>query len=181
MTTAQIIDACVLINLLATEELETILGAAKKPALICSVVESESIYLRTGDPHNPKEPIDLKAFINDGVLSVCQIESAKEELLYVDFASVLDDGEAMTLAIAIARNLDLATDERKARRLFLEEIADPRRLISTSGLIRHWAEVKKIPSKKLTETVIKIERRASYRPPPDDRNHRWWMNALRRG
>lgn len=179
MATAQIIDACVLINLLATEELEAILGAAKKPSLICSIVENESIYLRTGDPRNPKEPINLEPFINDGVLSVCEIESEKEESLYVDFASALDDGEAMTLAIAIGRKLDLATDDRKARRLFLNEIADSKRLISTSALIRQWAAAEDISAMKLKETLARIQNRASYRPPTDDRHHRWWINSCR--
>ena len=179
MTTAQIIDACVLINLLATGELEAILTAVKKPSLICSIVESESIYLRTSDPRNPKEPIDLKPFIDKGVLSVCQIANEREEALYVDFASALDDGEAMTLAIAIARDLDLATDERKAQRLFLNEIADAKRLVSTSALIRQWAAAENISMLKVKNALEKIQNRASYRPPTDDRHHTWWINTCR--
>lgn len=111
-----------LINLLATGELKSILESARRLSLLCSVVKEESIYLKTGDPNNPKELIDLAPFLTEGILSVCEIEHEREELLYVVFASVLDDGEAMTLAIAINRGHYLVTDERKARRLFLEQI-----------------------------------------------------------
>lgn len=176
---SQVIDACVLINLVATGELPEILRVMKKHSLVCSVVKSESIYLRTNDPLNPKELIDLNAFVDLGVLSICQIENEKEELLYVDMASVLDDGEAMTLAIAIARGFDLATDERKARHFFLSEVMDPKRLSSTSVLVRQWAEAKRISAPKLKSVLQRIENRASYRPPTDDRNYKWWMNSSR--
>ncbi len=161
MSPAQIIDACVLINLLATGELKSILDSVGRTSLICSVVREESIYLKTG-----------------GTLSVCELEGEKEELSYVDFASVLDDGEAMTLAIAINRGLYLVTDERKARRLFSEQVGNPKRLISTSDLIYHWAQGKKVRANKLQETLQKIESRASYRPPTTDRNQKWWIKAL---
>lgn len=176
---SQVIDACVLINLVVTEELPGILAVVKRPSLICSVVKAESIYLKTDDPLNPKELIDLNAFVDLGVLSICQIESEEEELLYVDLASMLDDGEAMTLAIAVARGFDLATDERKARRFFLTEVTDPKRLISTSVLVRQWSEAKKISAPKLKSVLRRIENRASYRPPTDDRNYKWWMNSSR--
>jgi predicted nucleic acid-binding protein len=176
--TPQIIDACVLINLLATEEVKSILDSVGRPSLICSIVQLESIYLKTGDPNNPKELINLAPFIKEGTLSVCGIEGEKEEVLYVDFASVLDDGEAMTLAIAINRAFHLVTDERKARRLFSERIPDPKHLVSTSDLVRHWAQNERISARKLREALRKIESRASYRPPATDRNYEWWMKAL---
>jgi predicted nucleic acid-binding protein len=176
---SQVIDACVLINLVATDELPSILAVVKKPSLICSVVKAESIYLKTADPLYPKELIDLNEFVDVGALSICQIENEKEELLYVDLASMLDDGEAMTLAIAIARGFDLATDERKAGRFFLAEVVDQKRLISTSVLLRQWADAKRLSAQKLKVALQKIETRASYRPPTDDRNYEWWMNSSR--
>jgi uncharacterized protein YacL len=41
---------------------------------------------------HPKELIDLSALIDNRILEVCEIGNQKEELLYVDFAAVLDDG-----------------------------------------------------------------------------------------
>ena len=172
----QILDACVLINLLASDEVEGILRAAGRESLICSAVAGESIYLRTGDPNAPREHIDLRPLINSGLLTVCQVEGDQEEELYVDYASALDDGEAMSLAIALSRGYVLATDERKARRLFLEAATDPQYLTSTSELLRLWTEAERIQAARIKTALLQIESRARYQPPATDVNHRWWVD-----
>lgn len=175
----QILDACVLINLLASGEIEGILRVAARDSLVCSAVEQESIYLRTGDPNAPRELIELRPLIDSGLLKVCRIEGEREAQLYVDYASVLDDGEAMSLAIALSRELVLATDERKARRLFSEAAGDQQRLISTSALVRHWAEAERIPADRVKAALTRIEERARYQPPTTDANYKWWVGASR--
>lgn len=173
----QVVDACILINLLASDEIARILEATGRQSLICSKVQAESIYLRTNDPTSPKEKVDLEPLIKSGLLVVCDVEGDQEAELYVDYASVLDDGEAMSLAIAVSRNYVLATDERKARRLFLEAVGDPERLTSTSALLRQWGEDE--TSINLKQTLLKIETRARYQPPVADSNHQWWIDASR--
>lgn len=176
---AQVIDACVLINLLAGGEVEGILRAATRDSLVCSAVERESIYLRTEDPKTPVELIDLGPLIASGLFIPCRVEGAQESELYVDYAGVLDDGEAMSLAIALSRGYVLATDERKARRLFLESGADPRRLTSTSEMIRRWVASEAVPPERVKAVLLQVERRARYQPPADDVNRQWWVDVLR--
>lgn len=175
----QILDACVLINLLAGGEIEGVLGAAARQSLICSAVETESIYLRTDDPHAPLELIHLDPFIKSGLLAVCNVEGDEEAQLYIDYASKLDDGEAMSVAIALSRGYILATDERKARRLFLEAAGDQQRLTSTPELMRRWVEAERIPAPRLKESLLRIEARARYQPPASDANYQWWLKAFR--
>ncbi len=172
-----LIDTCVLINLLASGEIKPILKAAAQQSLLCSVVEKESIYLRADDPQDGLENVNLQPLIKDGVLSVCNIETPEEEQLYVNYASVLDDGEAMSLAVALVRGWYLATDERKARRLFLEAANNAGLLITTSMLIRDWSEAKRIASNRLKSILLQIENRARYRPSTWDVNHQWWTDA----
>jgi len=176
--TPQIIDACVLINLLATEEIDGILNATLRTSLICSAVEKEAIYLRTDDPQNPQELIQTSPFVQSGLLTICELESAEEKALYVDYASVLDDGEAMTLAISVSRGWVLVTDEKKARRLFSEDVGDPARLVGTSELIREWSKSEGISPKGIARVLAAIERRARYRPPPTDLNFDWWITSI---
>lgn len=178
-STAQILDACVLINLLASGEIEGVLRVAARNSLICSAVEGESIYLRTDDPKSPLDLIDLQPLIDSGLLTVCHLEGDYEAELYVDYASALNDGEAMSLAIALARGLVLATDERKARRLFLEAARDVKRLTSTSELLRQWAEAESVTVDRLKAVLLQIERRARYQPPSNDSNYLWWVDATR--
>lgn len=172
----QIIDTCVLINLLASGEVEGILRLAGQESLICSAVEKESMYLRSDDSQDAPELIQLNPLIESGLLNRCHIEGPEEELLYVDYSSTLDDGEAMSLAIAIARGYYLATDERKARRLFLEAVNDPARLVSTSGLVRCWAESEHVSTARLRAGLLLIQSRARYQPWATDLNYQWWAD-----
>jgi len=172
-----LIDTCVLINLLASGEIKLILKIAAQQSLVCSVVEKESIYLRSDDPQEGLENVNLQPLIEDGVLTVCDIETPEEEQLYVNYASVLDDGEAMSLAIALARGWHLATDERKARRLFLEAANNADLLTTTSTLIKDWSEAKRIAANRLKSILLQIENRARYRPSTWDVNHQWWIDA----
>jgi hypothetical protein len=86
----------------------------------------------------------------------------------------------MSIALALSKGGRLATDERKARRLFMEVVGDPGRLISTSELVHHWFETKKISQERLEATLQKIEFRAAYRPLPSDAYFNWWTRSRSR-
>ncbi|MFN0087070.1 MAG: hypothetical protein ACKVX9_16895 [Blastocatellia bacterium] len=173
-----IIDSCVLINLLAGEAIEEILRATGKECQICVVVERESFFLRPEAPQEEAfEPVKLDTLIKSGVLRLCNVEGDQEIALYVDYASRLDDGEAMSLAIAESRGYFFATDDRKARRIFLESINDSDRLLSTPELIREWANNQSISPARLNSVLTKIQIRANFFPPRNDPNRDWWKNA----
>jgi hypothetical protein len=72
----------------------------------------------------------------------------------------------MSLALALARGLVLTTDERKARRLFLEAARDVKRLTSTSELLRQWAEAESVTADRLKAVYYKSrgERDTNHRP-----------------
>lgn len=158
-----IIDTCVLINLLASGEIENILKVAAQQSLVCSAVERESLYLRGEDPAADPEAIDLLPLVQNGVLTFCQVETPDEEQLYVNYAGELDDGEAMALAIALTRNLGLVTDERKARRLYKVASGDDKSLLTTSQLIRDWVEAEHVSNEHLKLVLLRIEHCAHYR------------------
>ena len=173
-----ILDACVLINLLASEEAEDILRASGKECRICVVVEKESFYLRPDDPQAESfESVKLDWLIKSSLLRLCDVEGDNEATLYVDYARRLDDGEAMSLAIAESRGYILATDDRKARRIFLESVGDSKCLTSTPELIRGWAERRSVPPARLKAALTRIQRNANFFPPRRDPNFAWWNNA----
>jgi predicted nucleic acid-binding protein len=174
-----ILDACVLINLLASGEAESIIRVAAEEFRICEVVEKETIYLRSDDPQEETfEAVQIAPLKDAGLLSVCAVENPIEEVLYVNYASQVDDGEAMSIAIAETRGYKIATDDRKARRIFLEATGAPDRLIWTSDLVRKWAEQENISPEKLKSTLLSIRQRATFFPPKRDANHNWWMSNL---
>src|SRR5947208_17094709 len=102
-----ILDACCVITLYITERMGDILGSVPKPFVIADYVFRNEI-LR----------FDLQALIDQGLLTVVSPGSEEEQDTFIDFAVHLDDGEAMTGAIAVHRNWAIATDDRKATSLF---------------------------------------------------------------
>lgn len=167
-------DACILINLFATGHARGILASLRSRHFICTAVQKESLYLRPVDPTRPLEPVALDGLISAGQIEVVTVASEREEQLYVDYASRLDDGEAMSLALAHARNFTLATDDRKCRRVFAEAVGDPSRLLSTAGILREWAKKDRAPIAHLREALRAVAIRAKFIPAATDPDYGWW-------
>ena len=169
-------DACTLINLFATGCIEDVLAALQARHLVCSAVHKESLYLRSEDPTAKPEAVSLDALVSANQLEIVTVSTALEEQLYVDYATVLDDGEAMSLAIAIAGGFCLATDDRKGRRVFLEAAGDPSRLLSTAGILREWADRRHVTPNRLRDVLRSVTTRAKFMPPIADPDHAWWRD-----
>jgi len=168
-----VLDACVLLNLLATERIAEVAKVIAPACLVCSAVAAESLYLRPLEPGGKPEAIDLGPLVKGGVLTACAIQGPLEEEAYVNYAIELDDGEAMSLAIAQARNFALATDERKARRIIRENL--PHLLvISTAEIVHGWART--TGRADAVRAVRSIETRARFRPPDTDPLSPWWSS-----
>lgn len=116
-----VLDTSVWINLLATEEPWTILDALGAHCLAPEQVVSEvkrnpitqNLYVRERHPlriEDRVEIIELKGETLEFFLS----------LVSQDSSDSLGDGEAATIAVALARQCAVAIDERKARRIIRE-------------------------------------------------------------
>lgn len=170
-----VLDTCVLINLLATARIAEIVGVIAPSCLVCSAVSGESLYLRPVEADAKLETVNLVPLLEAGILNSCQIEGPAEEELYVSYAMELDDGEAMSLAIAQACGFALATDERKARRMVRENIPQLS-LVSTPEIIKAWAE--KTTRAEVIAVVRTILARARFRPSGLDPLATWWNDLL---
>ena len=173
-----ILDACVLINLLASGHTKEILSGSEYKFGICTVVSSESIYLRATDSNAPPEEVKLDPLVKSKYLTVYALSGDNEQTPYVDYAADLDDGEAMTLALAFSRGFSMATDDRKARRIFLEEIGDATRLLSTAQILRMWSKKAGLTSGELKKLLLEVSRRVRFSPPSGDPDFSWWSKAV---
>ena len=173
-----ILDACVLINLLATGRAEDILSESGYQFGICPVVKNESIYLRARDLNAPPEEVKLDAHLKSNRLTVFELSNDEEKELYVDYATQLDDGEAMSMALAYSRGINMASDDRKARRLFTEEIGDPKRLLSTPQILKEWSEKAGMNAANMKRVLMDVSRRGRFFPNPDDAHFEWWSKAV---
>lgn len=170
-----VVDTCVLINLLATEKLTEISSLVAPSLLVCTQVAAESIYLRSLNPTQQPEQVYLNPLFLSGLLTPCDFANDVEEQLFINYALELDDGEAMTLAIAHARNLPLATDEKKAKRV-INKNAGHLRVLSTAEILHNWARGKDQSEVRLVLEMIGI--RARFRPPDNSDPFSAWWNSI---
>jgi hypothetical protein len=145
---------------------------------ICTVVSTESIYLRAADPNAPPDTVELDPFVNSKCLRVYGLSGNKEQEMYVDYAADLDDGEAMTLALALSRGFAVATDDRKARRIFLEDTGDAKRLLSTPHILKRWSTRASLTTGELKKLLLDVSRRGRFSPHSGDADFSWWSKAV---
>src|SRR5262249_20314089 len=132
--------------------------------------EKEVLYLRSTDG-TAVEIIGLPQWIQSGILHDCDLTPLEEEQFLV-YAGEVDDGEAMSLAIASVRRFTLITDDRKARRLATSNgIA----LLSTPQILHAWAGNQ--AAEAVSEVLRAVEARAKFRPSADDPLNAWWLQA----
>jgi hypothetical protein len=174
--TSLLLGACIAINLAATDDFRRIAETANVTFVLTQQAVGEVGYLR--DLRNGKvvaTHINLSQHATNGTIQIIDLDPA-EYPLYLELARIVDDGEAATIAVAALRNLPLATDDRKARRLCAErQIPEPLR---TLALIHAYADTAQLPPAEIRSLLIKIRDRASFQPQRSDPDHKWWSDHI---
>ncbi|SDK76613.1 hypothetical protein [Pseudomonas indica] len=118
---AIVLDASVIINLLATGHANTILQALAVPLYVTDYVVRE---IAQGVVNGRPEPALLDELISNQILIVKELTGTALEdffgLVSGHTSSSLGDGEAATLALAYRNDLSAAIDEKKATRIAAE-------------------------------------------------------------
>lgn len=160
---------------------EDILRAVPGRATVGDRVASEAIYVFRGgggSDAREREPVDLRPLIEAGLLRVVGLETDSEAATFVSFAAELDDGEALTCALAIHRGGAVATDDRKALRVLRDRAPQVARH-TTSQLIKQWSDAINLPSADLRRILIDVQERASFVPSRRDPLQDWWASLVR--
>jgi predicted nucleic acid-binding protein len=154
-----LLDACVAINLSAATRLEQIADALQVTFIIVPQAASEAGYLREiVKGTTVLTPINLDQFTSGETLETRELAPA-ELGLYLELASIVDDGEAATIALAIHQRIDFATDDRRARRLCAERrLAEP---VRTVALLHAYAETAQLTNDEVRQMLIQVRDRAS--------------------
>lgn len=174
-----LLDACCLLNLFATRHIEEILRTLQERFAIAAVVSAEAMWVYRGGAGNDaleREAVDTQPLLAAGLLEVLAPETDAENEDFVAFAAVLDDGEAMTAALAMHRDGTVATDDRKARR----EIAGRAphvALSSTAELLHMWASTARVHPAVLARALQDVHTRAQFLLRSQDPFRPWWDSA----
>jgi predicted nucleic acid-binding protein len=176
-----LLDACCVLNLYATGRMEAILRALPLPCAVAERVVAEALHVRRGgdgEDADERDPVDLAPLIAQGLIEVLRLETDEEAASFVGFAAQLDDGEAMTCALALHRDGVVGTDDRKARRVCgMQE--PPLEIQTTPTMLKAWGESGQIASTELKQALFRIRERARFAPGKRDPLQVWWEAALR--
>lgn len=169
-----VIDSCCLINLCAVGPLGDVLTPLGLSWHIPPLVRDEALFLRTRETDGSagREAVDLQPAIRAGLLEICEPDEGPEAELFVELAAVLDDAEAMALAIAKSRNWILATDDRLAIRYATDLSVS---LLTTPEVMKRWAHATRAPQPELRLALRRIQSRARFTPSPKFPCYDWWM------
>lgn len=172
-----LLDACVLINLCATNLIREIAAGNGVQFAAARQAAEESLFVELRTERGPERlAIDVPALEAAGDLLVLDL-SDDEAQAFVEFAGELDDGEAATIAMAQVRGIGLATDDRRAiayiaeRRLAID-------VIGTSHLLLGWAATSKVNDVEVRRVLALIRDGARFEPSPTDPNANWWRDNL---
>ncbi len=167
-----LLDACVAVNLAAAGNLEDIAGTLQLTFVIVAQAAAEVGYLRDivdGEP--VLSPIELTTPVTSRALDIVELEPS-ELTLYLELAALVDDGEAATIAVAIKRGIDVATDDRRARRLCQERhLGEP---VRTVALLHAYAHAARLTDEQIRAVIVNVRDRASFQPARTDPDIKWW-------
>lgn len=176
-----LLDASCLLNLYATGRFrEIVLAQPYRLGVADYVVGQEALYVwrsGVGDGPEGRVSVDLAPLIKEGIIQVLHIEHQEEEATLVNLASMIDDGEAITGAIAVHRGYVVATDDRKARRV-LGQLTPIVSLVSTLDLLKRWAEEASVAQSDLHSAMFAMQSGASYVPGESDPHYEWWRSVI---
>jgi predicted nucleic acid-binding protein len=172
----RIIDCCSLLNLYAGWGGLENLGLLEHSWFICKAVEDETEITREYDDQNRPQDrkLGLQPFVQSGLIQVIAPESEAELVSYLDFAQLVDDGEAQAIALAKHRDLILLTDDKKALNLAHRTEVGVN-TISTLDVIREWANHAAIDAARLRTVLTRVRDLARYVPAKNSADLIWWM------
>ena len=174
------IDACCMIDLLASGTAEAILRAGRFAWHLPSAVQGEVRYCRQHDPAQPGQivtfPADLTRFLASGLLTVCNPATQQEFDRYAHYATLFrSDGESMCLALAEERGWAVATDDRRAIRVAQQGGLT---VVSCPQLVKAWADAT-TPARITLQRVLRdIQVLAQFKPNPSMPEYLWWVDQL---
>lgn len=175
-----ILDASCLLNLYASGRFKEIAESLPEPLVVSDyVVEQEALfvtYKESEQDEEQKRTVDLNLLVSAGLIKVLAINSEEEQETFVDLASELDDGEAITISLAEHHGCCVATDDRKALRVISERASI--HATSTLELVKRWAELRNVSKTEIKSVLSLIWTGASYYPGEREPLYSWWHDMM---
>ncbi len=174
------VDACCLLNLLATSREVEIVTALGVVLVTTAHARSEVQYLGgpSDDEGRPTRiPTSTSSLERDGQLVVTALDAAATEV-FVQAAEQLRDADASVVALAASQNLPLASDDRRLRKV-VQSTFPTIELHGTLGIVRTAAARAGWDDETLRAVARHLRTRGHFQAPKGDPDHAWFAALLR--
>jgi predicted nucleic acid-binding protein len=178
-----VIDACCMLNLLATGRELDIAEALRLLLLETPQVSREPLYLSTApddDLARRREPASTTALRAAGFLETRALDTEALVDALVACAARIKDTDASCIALAGVLEIPLVTDDRKERNI-AKDIFPRIELASTLDLLHEAATALQWNDGVLVEVASNLRWRGNFAPPKRDPRGRWYLALLERG
>lgn len=174
MSTFLLLDACIAINLIATDRPNEISTALDIKFLMVRQAALECVGLQVTEGNLAvccqQSSVDIASFADVLTLVESEIDA------YIGLAREIDDGEAATIAVAQSRSLAMATDDRKARRVAVAAgVIMP---IGTTTILRQYVDAAGLSAQETSVLLRRVRDEASYIPRRTDEHFDWWQQNV---
>jgi hypothetical protein len=172
------LDACCVLNLYASGYMDAILQALSTSVAVAAYIKEKEALRILCEPDGTSvrkyEQIDLQPFIDQGLLVIVSPDNEAEDTTYVNFAVDLDDGEAVTGAIAFHRHWSVASDDRKAIAFFGRNVPHVQ-IVTTPEILQFWVSTANPHPDIVSHALRNISIRARYEPDKGHTLYDWWQ------
>jgi len=173
-----LLDACAVVSLFATRRMDDILAAAHGRFAVADIVSREAQFVfrgGSGPDAREREPVELQPLIECGKLDVAATDDEETLFTFIDLAQQIDEGEAMTGAIAFHRRCTVVTDDKKAIRVLTAHGVP---ILSTLDIVKQWVEHESIDAATLGKVLSDLRDRGHYEPPRTHPLRAWWDQSI---
>jgi predicted nucleic acid-binding protein len=177
-----VIDACCVLNLLATRREVEIVQALGMQLLDTELVSREPLVTWTApddDGLRHKEPASTARLRSAGCLETRVLDTDALVDAFIACAARITDADASCIALAGVLRLPLLTDDRKERRIALELFPEIE-LISTLDVLAGGAEALGWDDEQLSRVATDLRWRGNFAPPRKDPRAEWYLALLDR-
>jgi predicted nucleic acid-binding protein len=176
-----VIDACCVLNLLATRrEIELVAGAGLT-LIMSEKAHAEALFLSTPPDDEGvriREPASTSRLRDAGSLSTHAIDSDALLDAFVECARLLRDADASCVALAVVLGLPLVTDDRKEQRI-ARGIFPQIEVISTLDVLHEAIRALALPTPDVLQIAADLRWRGNFAPPRKDPRADWYSDLLR--
>jgi predicted nucleic acid-binding protein len=175
-----ILDASCLLNLCASGKLKEIAETLNGPLVVSDyVLNHEVLFIRHKETEQDDEeikPVNLVPLISLGLIKVISLNTEEEQNTFIDLATELDDGEAITISLAECQHCKVATDDRKALKVISSRSST--HSISTLEIIKNWVDQKNISKEDTKRVLTLVLKDAHFYPGERDGLYSWWRDIM---